>query len=166
MATMQKITPHLWFAKEAEQAVQFYTGIFKNSKIGKISHYTEVGKETHGMEAGTVMTIEFWLEDQQFTALNGGPIFTFNESVSFIVHCKDQEEIDYYWDKLRVGGDERSQVCGWLKDQFGLSWQIVPDILPELWNDADPERSGRVMAALLKMKKLDIAALQAAFDGK
>ena len=112
------------------------------------------------------MTIEFWLEDQQFTALNGGPIFTFNESVSFIVHCKDQEEIDYYWEKLRVGGDERSQVCGWLKDQFGLSWQIVPDILSELWNDADPERSGRVMTALLKMKKLDIAGLQAAFDGK
>lgn len=164
MATLQKIIPNLWFNNEAEQAVNFYTSVLRNSGIGKISRYGKEGFEIHGMPEGTVMTIEFHLEGQRFLALNGGPHFTFNEAVSFVINCDKQEEIDYYWNKLSEGGDPKSQVCGWLKDKFGLSWQVVPSILPDLMNDN--ERSGAVMKELLRMKKLDIATLQKAYDGQ
>ncbi|HLG38801.1 MAG TPA: VOC family protein, partial [Chitinophagaceae bacterium] len=132
MATMQKITANLWFDRNAEEATKLYTSIFKNSKIGRISKYGKEGYEVHGMPEGTVMTIQFWLEGQEFIALNGGPQFKFNEAVSFIVNCDSQDEIDHYWEKLSAGGDKSAQVCGWLKDKFGLSWQIVPKVLPEM----------------------------------
>lgn len=161
-AKVQKITPNFWFADEAEEAVKFYTSIFKNSSIGKTSYY---GEDVHGIKKGTVLTIAFELEGQHFTALNGGPVFKFNEAVSFIVNVDTQDELDYYWDKLAEGGDKNAQQCGWLKDKFGLSWQVVPTRLPELITDKDPNKSGRVMHALLKMKKLDIAELEAAYQG-
>jgi predicted 3-demethylubiquinone-9 3-methyltransferase (glyoxalase superfamily) len=160
MATVQKITPSLWFDRQAEDAAKYYTSIFPNSSLGRISRYGKEGFEFHQMPEGTVLTIDFTLNGQKFSALNGGPIFKFNESISFIVSCEDQKELDYYWDKLKEGGDEKSQQCGWLKDKFGLSWQIVPSILPSLIED--PKRSGRVMNALMQMKKLDIKALQEA----
>lgn len=162
---MQKITPHLWFDNQAEEAANFYVSIFSakggNSKIGNISHYGEAGKEIHGRQAGSVMTVEFELDGQKFVALNGGPIFKFNESISFMVRCDSQEEIDYYWEKLSAVPE--SEQCGWLKDKYGLSWQIVPKVLGELMSK-DPKKSGKVMEALLKMKKLDIEALQEAYD--
>lgn len=160
MATVQKITPSFWFDRQAEEAAKFYTSIFPNSGIGRVARYGKEGFEVHQMPEGTVLTIDFTLDGQKFSALNGGPLFKFNESISFIVSCKDQQELDHYWDKLREGGDEKSQQCGWLKDKFGVSWQVVPDILPQLMDD--PSRSGRVMTALLKMKKLDIKKLQEA----
>jgi len=156
-----KITPNLWFDKNAEQAVNFYAFVFKNSKIGRASYYGKDGVEVHGMPAGTVLTLEFELDGQSFLALNGGPHFKFNEAVSFIVYCDTQEEIDYYWEKLSQGGDEKSHICGWLKDQFGLSWQVVPRIMGDLMS-GDPEKAGRVMAKVMKMKKLDIKTLQEA----
>ena len=161
---MQKITPNLWFDNQAEEAVNFYTSIFKNSKIGKVSRYGKEGQEVHQMREGTVMVMEFWIEDQKFTALNGGPIFKFNEAISFIINCKDQEEVDYYWNKLSEGGDEKAQICGWLKDKFGVSWQVVPDVLSKLMSD--PERGKNVMQALMKMKKLNVAELQNAYDNQ
>lgn len=161
---MQKITPNLWFDNQAEEAVNFYTSIFKNSKIGKVSRYGKEGQEVHKMREGTVMIMEFWIEDQKFTALNGGPIFKFNEAISFIVNCKDQEEVDYYWNKLSEGGDEKAQICGWLKDKFGVSWQVVPDVLSKLMSDLG--RGKNVMQALMKMKKLNIAELQNAYDNQ
>ena len=157
MATVQKITPSFWFDRQAEEAAKFYTSIFPNSGIGRVSRYGKEGFEIHQMPEGTVLTIDFTLDGQKFSALNGGPLFKFNESISFIVSCKDQQELDHYWDRLKDGGDEKSQQCGWLKDKFGVSWQVVPDILPQLMDD--PSRSGRVMTALLKMKKLDIKKL-------
>ena len=160
---MQKITPCLWFDSNAEEAVKFYTSIFKKSKIGKISRYTEEGYEIHGKPAGTVLTIEFELNGQTFTALNGGPVFKFNEAISFQVHCKSQKEVDYYWEKLSTGGDAKAQQCGWLKDKYGVSWQIVPTVLAEMLQDKDPEKSNRVMKALLQMKKLDIKRLKQAY---
>jgi predicted 3-demethylubiquinone-9 3-methyltransferase (glyoxalase superfamily) len=163
---MQKITPCLWFDSNAEEAVNFYTSIFKNSKIGNISRYGEAGYEIHGKPAGTVMTIEFELNGQAFTALNAGPLFKFNEAISFQVSCESQEEVDYYWEKLSEGGDENAQVCGWLKDKYGLSWQIVPTVLGEMLQDKDAGKSGRVMEALLKMKKLDIEKLKEAYNQK
>lgn len=159
---MQKITANLWFDRQAEEAAQYYTSIFRNASVGRISHYGKEGYEIHGMPEGTVMVVEFNLEGQQFVALNGGPHFTFNEAVSFIVNCDTQEEVDYYWEKLSEGGDQKAQMCGWLKDKFGLSWQIVPVILPRLLTAQDTEKSGKVMKAMLQMKKLDIAALQQA----
>ena len=165
MQTLQKIAPCLWFDNQAEEAAKYYTGIFRNSKIVTISRYTEVGFETHQRPAGSVMVVEFELDGQRFTGLNGGPIFKFNEAVSLQVYCKNQEEIDYYWEKLGAGGDKNAQQCGWLKDKYGLSWQIVPTIMAEMAADPDPKRAGRVMAAMLKMKKLDIAALQRAQAG-
>jgi predicted 3-demethylubiquinone-9 3-methyltransferase (glyoxalase superfamily) len=165
MATMQKITSHLWFDNQAEDAVKFYTSIFRNSAIGRMSHYTKEGFEVHHMPEGTVLTVVFQLEGQEFMALNGGPIFKFNESISFVVNCENQEEVDYYWSKLTEGGDEKSQQCGWLKDKFGLSWQIVPTALQELMSSDDKEKSGRVMNAMLQMKKLDINKLQEASNG-
>ena len=161
---MKNITPCLWFDRNAEEAVNFYTSIFKRSKIGHVSRYGEAGFEVHRMPAGTVLTIEFELNGQTFTALNGGPIFKFNEAVSFQVNCESQEEVDYYWEKLSAGGDETAQQCGWLKDKFGLSWQVVPTLLTQLLQDKDAEKSARVMNTMLQMKKLDIQRLQQAYD--
>jgi predicted 3-demethylubiquinone-9 3-methyltransferase (glyoxalase superfamily) len=158
---MQKITPFLWFDNQAEEAARFYTSIFKNSKIGDIAHYTE---GTPGPN-GSVMTVRFTIEGQEFIALNGGPEFKFNESISFVVNCGDQAEIDYYWSKFTVNGGQEVQ-CGWLKDKYGVSWQIVPAILPELIGGPDEKRAARVMQALMKMIKLDIAKLKTAHDGK
>src|SRR5882762_1614299 len=157
--TMQKITPFLWFDNQAEEAVKFYASIFKKSKIGKIARYDKAGEKAAGRPAGSVMTIEFEIEGQTFTALNGGPIFKFNESVSFVVNCKTQAEVDYYWKKLTAGGGKQVQ-CGWLKDKFGVPWQIVPTILGELLSSKDAAKSQRVMEAMLKMVKLDIKKLK------
>src|SRR5499427_10007156 len=153
--TARKITPCLWFDTQAEEAAKFYASGFKNSTIGKISRYGKEGFEVHGKQAGTVMTVEFEIEGQKFLALNGGPHFKFNEAVSFQVHCKTQEDIDYFWSRLLQGGQE--SACGWLKDKFGLSWQVVPTVLPDLLADPDQERSRRVTRAFLRMKKFDIA---------
>jgi predicted 3-demethylubiquinone-9 3-methyltransferase (glyoxalase superfamily) len=161
---MQKITPFLWFNDNAEEAVKFYTSIFKNSKIGKIARYDEAGEKVAGRPAGSVMTVEFELEGQDFIALNGGPHFKFTEAISFVVNCKTQAELDYYWEKLTAGGEEVQ--CGWLKDKFGLSWQVVPTVLGELLSSKDAAESQRVMEAMLKMVKLDIKKLQAAAAGK
>jgi predicted 3-demethylubiquinone-9 3-methyltransferase (glyoxalase superfamily) len=156
----------LWFDDQAEEAAKFYTGIFKNSKIGKISRYGEAGREIHGRAPGTVMTVAFELDGQTFTALNGGPVFKFNEAISFQVGCQDQKEVDYYWEKLSQGGDERAQQCGWLKDKYGVSWQIVPTALIEKMLGGSPtEKSERVMTALLQMKKIDVAKLERAYGG-
>lgn len=160
--TLKKITPCLWFDNQAEAAVNFYVSVFKNSRIGRLSRYGEAGQDVHGQKPGTVMTVEFELEGQKFTALNGGPLFSFNQAVSFVVDCKSQEEVDYYWEKLSTGGDENARQCGWLKDKFGLSWQIIPTVLPELLNDPDPDKASRVMNAMLQMQKIDIAVLQQA----
>jgi len=165
MQRVQRISPCLWFDGRAEEAAAFYTSIFKNSKIGGISRYGEEGYEVHGQRPGTVLTVSFELDGQSFTALNGGPLFQFNEAVSFQVNCDTQAEIDEYWEKLCAGGDKNAQQCGWLKDKFGVSWQVVPTVLPELMKDPDSEKSGRVMNALLQMKKLDIAALKRAYAG-
>ena len=166
MATHTKrITPCLWFDDQAEDAAKFYTGIFKRSRIGSITRYGEVGREIHKKDPGSVLTVEFELDGQTFTALNGGRQFTFNEAVSFQVSCDTQDEVDYYWEKLGAGGDPSAQVCGWLKDKFGVSWQVVPSMLPELVGDPANAGSQRAMAAMLQMKKLDIAALRRAYDG-
>jgi predicted 3-demethylubiquinone-9 3-methyltransferase (glyoxalase superfamily) len=155
----------LWFDDRAEEAVAFYTAIFRNSRVVKITRYGEAGREVHGRAPGTVLTVAFELDGQAFTALNGGPVFTFNEAVSFQVNCQTQEEVDYYWEKLSEGGDVKAQQCGWLKDRYGVSWQVVPVALVEMISDPDPGRSGRVMEAMLQMKKLDIAGLKRAYDG-
>ena len=165
MPNTQKITPCLWFDNQAEEAVEFYTGIFRNSRILNISRYGEAGREVHGRPAGSVMTIAFELDGQAFTALNGGPTFKFNEAISFQVDCETREEVDYYWEKLSEGGDEKSQQCGWLKDKFGASWQVIPSILPKMMSDPDREKSGRVMEAMLRMKKIDIDELARAYAG-
>ncbi len=161
----KKIAACLWFDSQAEEAAQFYTSVFRNSRIMSITRYGKAGYEFHKRPEGSVMTVAFELEGQPFTALNGGPMFKFNEAVSFEVPCKTQADIDYYWDKLSVGGDPRAQQCGWLKDKYGVSWQVVPAVLPELLSDPDPSKSGRVMEALLTMKKLDITALERAAEG-
>jgi predicted 3-demethylubiquinone-9 3-methyltransferase (glyoxalase superfamily) len=155
---VQKITPHLWFDKNAEEAVRFYTSVFKNSQTGKIARYPKEGQEVHGMPEGSVMTVEFQLEGQEFLALNGGPHFKFNEAISLVVTCETQEEIDYYWNKLTEGGDPKAQVCGWLKDKFGVSWQVVPSGMADML--ADTKIAGKAMAALLKMKKFDFKELE------
>ena len=157
--SLQPITPFLWFDSQAEEAANFYTSIFPNSKIVKVVRYGPAGPGP----AGSVMTVEFQLQGQSFVALNGGPRFKFTEAISFVANCQTQEEVDAYWEKLSAGGAE--VACGWLKDKFGLSWQIVPTALPKLLSDPDPARSGRVMKAMLTMKKLDIRALQRAYDG-
>ncbi|MCW3122366.1 MAG: hypothetical protein JWQ38_1858 [Flavipsychrobacter sp.] len=157
---MQKITPFLWFDGNAEEAMNLYTSIFSNSKIGEIVRYPEGAPGP----AGSVMTASFQLEGQEFTVLNGGPMFKFTEAISFVVHCSNQEEVDRYWEKLTANGGEESQ-CGWLKDKFGLSWQIVPDVMIKMLKDADKAKSNRVMQAMMKMVKIDIATLQAAYDG-
>jgi predicted 3-demethylubiquinone-9 3-methyltransferase (glyoxalase superfamily) len=155
-----RIAPCLWFDDQAEEAARFYTGIFRNSRIGKIARYGKAGQEFHGKPEGSVMTVAFELDGQPFTALNGGPVFKFNEAISLQVNCETQEELDHYWNKLSAGGDEKAQQCGWLKDKFGVSWQIVPAVLPELMSDRP--KAEKTMTALLKMKKLDIAALERA----
>ena len=165
MANIQKINACLWFNNEAEDAAKFYTSIFKDSKIGAVSHYGKAGKDVHQMPEGSVMTVEFELLGQRFLALNGGPVFKFNEAISFVINCKNQEEIDYYWEKLNQGGDPKSQQCGWLKDKFGLSWQVVPDQMSR-WSGAGGEKSERVMNVLLNMKKLDIKKLEKAYKGE
>ena len=166
MASTRRITPCLWFDSQAEEAARFYTGIFKNSKIGKISRYGEAGREVHGRPAGSVMLVEFELDGQPFSALNGGPVFQFNEAVSFVIPCQDQKEIDNYWDKLSQGGDPKAQVCGWLKDKYGLSWQVVPAVLADMVADPNREKADRVMEAMLKMKKIDLATLERAYAGE
>jgi predicted 3-demethylubiquinone-9 3-methyltransferase (glyoxalase superfamily) len=158
--TAKKITPCLWFDTQAEEAAKFYASVFKNSKIGKISRYGKEGFEVHGKKAGTVMTVEFELEGQKFLALNGGPHFKFNEAVSFQVPCETQEEIDYFWSELAKDGEEGR--CGWLKDKFGLSWQVFPRALPEMLGDANSETAQRVMRSMLQMRKIDLAALRRA----
>jgi predicted 3-demethylubiquinone-9 3-methyltransferase (glyoxalase superfamily) len=163
---IQKITPFLWFDSQAEEAASFYTTIFKDSKILTISRYGEEGAEASGRPKGTVMTIAFQLFGQEFVALNGGPIFKFTEAISFVVNCESQDEIDDYWEKLSRGGDPKAQQCGWLKDKYGLSWQIVPTVLVELLNDPDPEKSRRAMKAMLQIKKIDIETLKQAAAGK
>ena len=165
MQIRSKIAPCLWFDDEAEPAAAFYTGIFPNSRIGTVLRYSEVGQEFHGKPAGSVMTVAFELDGLTFTALNGGPLFRFNEAVSLQVYCETQQEIDHYWKKLSAGGDENAQQCGWLKDRYGLSWQIVPLALLDMLQGPAPEKSQRAMAALFQMKKLDIAALQRAYAG-
>jgi predicted 3-demethylubiquinone-9 3-methyltransferase (glyoxalase superfamily) len=165
MATMQRITPCLWFADEGEDAARFYVGIFPNSRITATTRYGTAGFETHRRPAGSVMTVAFELDGHTFTALNGGPAFTFNEAVSFQVSCDTQEEIDHYWEKLGAGGDPNAQQCGWLKDRYGLSWQIVPREMEEMFEDPESPATQRTMEAMLRMKKLDIAELRRARDG-
>jgi predicted 3-demethylubiquinone-9 3-methyltransferase (glyoxalase superfamily) len=157
MLSKQKITPCLWFDTQAEEAAQLYTSLFKNSKITAISRYSEVGKELHRKPVGSVMVVAFELEGQAFTALNGGPIFKLNEAVSFQVSCDDQAEVDHFWNGLSAGGTESN--CGWLKDRFGLSWQIIPKVFFEIMSGPDKERAQRAMQAMFKMKKFDIATL-------
>lgn len=155
----QKIVPNLWFDTEAEEAAEFYTSVFKDSKILNVTHYPESGPR----ETGMVMTVEFELEGQRFVGINGGPDFKFDEAVSFAIECETQEEIDYFWDRLTDGG--RESQCGWLKDRFGVSWQVVPTGIEEVFTDSDPERAERAMKAMLQMVKIDIAALRGAADG-
>jgi predicted 3-demethylubiquinone-9 3-methyltransferase (glyoxalase superfamily) len=159
---MPKITPFLWFEDNAEEAVRFYTSVFQHSKVTATTRYDEEGAEASGRLKGTVMTVAFQLDGQDFVALNGGPYFKFTEAISFVVNCDSQDEIDYYWEKLSEGGDEKAQQCGWLKDRYGVSWQIFPTVLGELLNTPDPEKSRNAMKALIGMKKIDMEALKRA----
>ena len=162
MATIQKIIPCLWFDNQAEEAAKFYCSIFEPSRVTRVTHYGKEGQDVHGRAPGSVMTVSFEIAGTQLTALNGGPHFKFSEAISLQVMCDSQDEIDRYWTKLSVGGDPKAQQCGWLKDKFGLSWQIVPAVLPELVGDKDVLKADRTMKAMLQMKKLDIAKLQQA----
>jgi predicted 3-demethylubiquinone-9 3-methyltransferase (glyoxalase superfamily) len=166
MAKVSKITPCLWFDHQAEKAAKFYVGIFPKAKIGRVTRYPDIGQAIHGGKAGSVLTVEFELAGQTFTALNGGPLFTFTEAISFQVMCDSQKEVDYYWRKLGAGGDPKAQQCGWLKDRFGVSWQIVPRAFIDLLKDHRSEKTERAMAAMMAMKKLDLAALKRAYAGK
>jgi predicted 3-demethylubiquinone-9 3-methyltransferase (glyoxalase superfamily) len=165
MPTINKIVPCLWFDSQGEEAAKFYVSIFPNSRITRTSHYGKEGTEIHGRKPGSVMTVSFELDGQPFTALNGGPHFKFNEAISLQVMCESQEELDKFWSKLSAGGDEKAQQCGWLKDRFGLSWQIVPTVLSKLVEDPDQTKADRTFKAMLKMKKLDIAQLTQAHAG-
>jgi predicted 3-demethylubiquinone-9 3-methyltransferase (glyoxalase superfamily) len=165
MQKMQKIAPCLWFDGQAEEAANYYISIFKNSRITKISRFGEAGHEIHGRKPGSVMTVEFELDGQPFTGLNGGPMFKFSEAISFQINCETQEEVDHFWGKLAEGGPTEAQQCGWVKDKFGVSWQVVPTILQELVSDPTSEKSQRAMKAMLQMKKLDIAELKRAYAG-
>ena len=166
MAVTSRIAPCLWLDTQAEDAARFYTGIFKNSRITQTTRYPDVGFETHHKPAGSVLTVEFELDGTRFTALNGGPDFKFNEAISLQIFCETQDEIDYYWNKLTPGGDPSAQVCGWLKDKYGVSWQVVPNIMAELIADHESPGAKRAMEAMLKMKKLDIEELRRAYDGE
>ena len=158
----QRISPMLWFDDQAEEAASFYTSIFKNSKILNTTRYSKEAEQAAGRPAGSVMTVELVLDGQKFTALNGGPHFKFNEAISFVVGCGDQKEVDYYWDRLSAGGDPKAQQCGWLKDKFGVSWQVVPDQLTALLTNRNPEKARKAMAAMLKMKKIEVDELERA----
>ena len=164
MKNAQKITPCLVFDGQAEQAARFYVSVFKNSKITRMTHYSEAGQEIHGQQPGSVLTVEFELDGQPFIGLNG-PQFKFSEAISFTILCDTQQEVDHYWNNLKEGGDEQAQQCGWLKDKFGVSWQVTPRVVFEMLSSPDAAKSQRFMAALMQMKKLDIAALQRAYDG-
>ncbi len=161
---MQKISPCLWFDDNAEDAVKFYVSIFKNSKAGNVTRYGKEGYEIHKKKEGSVMTIDFEIEGQKFLALNGGPMFKFNEAISFQIYCDTQEEINYYWEKLTEDGDKNAQVCGWLKDKFGVSWQAVTIAMIKMLQDKDSKKTERVMKAMLQMHKLDIDALTKAYQ--
>lgn len=161
---MSKITPCLWFDDNAEEAVQFYLSVFKGSRLGTVARYGDAGAQVSGRPKGSVMTVTFEIEGQEFVALNGGPVFTFNEAVSFQVHCETQEELDHYWNGLSAGGDAEAQQCGWLKDRYGVSWQIVPTVLGKMLKEGDAEKANRVMQAVLQMKKIDIKTLQHAYE--
>jgi predicted 3-demethylubiquinone-9 3-methyltransferase (glyoxalase superfamily) len=163
MQFANKIVTCLWYDTQAEEAANFYCSIFKNSKVGEISRYSEVGKEYHGKEAGSVLTVNFELEGMPFTALNGGPIYKFTEAISLQVFCDDQVEVDHFWTKLAEGGDKSGQQCGWLKDKFGLSWQVVPKEFMEMLSDSKSGNPQKAMAAMFQMKKLDIAELRKAY---
>jgi len=165
MAIVQKITPCLWFDHQAEEAAKSYVSIFEDSAIGVVTRYGKEGFEVHGRPEGSAMTVGFRLAGQEFTALNGGPHFKFTEAISFVVKCGTQAEIDHYWDKLSEGGDKLAQRCGWLKDKYGVSWQIVPIALFELLGGTDARKTQRVMRAMLSMQKLDLAALRRAYEG-
>ena len=160
MPVIQKFAPCLWFDHEAEEAAAFYVSVFKNSKITSVSRYTAAGQEIHGRPPGSVMVVEFELDGQPFTALNGGPVFKLNEAVSFQLMCETQDEVDYFWNKLSEGGDPKAQQCGWLKDKYGLSWQVVPKVLTEMLKDHQSVKAQRAMDAMLRMKKIDIAELE------
>jgi predicted 3-demethylubiquinone-9 3-methyltransferase (glyoxalase superfamily) len=166
MSHIQRITPCLWFDDQGEDAAEYYVSIFKNARIKNVSRYGEAGQEIHGRPPGSVMTVDFELDGQPFTALNGGPHFKFNEAVSFQVNCETQNEVDYYWEKLSQGGDEKAQQCGWLKDKYGLSWQVVPTEMADLFKDPRSEGYQRAMTAMLQMKKLDIDELKRAYAGE
>ncbi|HUF11596.1 MAG TPA: VOC family protein [Longimicrobiales bacterium] len=161
----QRISPCLWFDDQAEEAARYYVDIFPNSRINGMTRYGSVGQDVHRRPAGSVMTVAFELDGQSFTALNGGPVFRFNEAVSLQVYCATQEEIDYYWDRLGAGGDPKAQQCGWLKDRYGLSWQVVPERMDDLFADPESAPTQRTMEAMLRMKKLDIAELRRAYGG-
>jgi predicted 3-demethylubiquinone-9 3-methyltransferase (glyoxalase superfamily) len=166
MPAVHTIAPCLWFDDQAEAASQFYVSVFENSRIVSVTRYGNAGFEIHHRPAGSVMTVDFELEGQPFTALNGGPLFEFNEAISFQVMCETQAEIDRTWDALRVGGDPKAQVCGWLKDKFGVSWQVVPTGMAEMMKDPTSPGAERAMAAVLRMKKLDLAAIRRAYEGE
>ena len=165
MATLNKITPCLWFDNEAEEAAKFYTSVFPKSKILNVSYYGEAGHEVHGRPAGSVMVVEFELNGQTFTGLNGGPHFKFTEAVSFQIECDTQTEVDFYWERLGEGGGGKPGPCGWLTDRFGLSWQVVPTAMARMMRDSQSEKAQRAFAAMMKMSKLDIAALERAYGG-
>lgn len=165
MTVTKAITPCLWFDNQAEDAAKLYVSVFPNSRIGEVTRYGKAGQEVHQQKPGTVMTVAFELAGQPFTGLNAGPVFKFTEAISFQILCDTQKEVDHYWGKLSEGGDPKAQQCGWLKDKFGLSWQVVPRILPELLTNPDPEKAARAMNAMLQMKKFDIAELKRAFVG-
>jgi predicted 3-demethylubiquinone-9 3-methyltransferase (glyoxalase superfamily) len=162
----QRLTPCLWFDNQAEEAANYYVSIFKDSRIKTITRYPSAGQEIHHQPAGSVMVVSFELDGHSFTALNGGPLFKFNEAVSFQVNCKTQDEIDYYWERLGEGGDPKAQQCGWLKDRYGLSWQVTPEGMEDMLEDADSPGAQRAMTEMLKMKKIDMDALQRAYDGR
>jgi predicted 3-demethylubiquinone-9 3-methyltransferase (glyoxalase superfamily) len=161
---MQRITPFLWFDHQAEEAATFYVSIFKNSRITRVARYDDQASKASGRPKGSVMTVAFELDGQEFTALNGGPLFKFTEAISLVVNCETQEEVDHFWEKLSAGGQEVQ--CGWLKDRFGVSWQVVPTVLSEMLQDKDPEKSKRVMAAILRMKKISLEGLKNAYEGR
>ncbi|HEX7879131.1 MAG TPA: VOC family protein [Candidatus Eisenbacteria bacterium] len=166
MSTFKRFTTCLWFDHQAEEAAKFYTSIFRNSRITDVFRYSEVGQEVHGRPPGSVMVANFDLDGQSFMALNGGPAFKFNEAVSIIINCDTQDEVDYYWEKLGAGGDPRAQQCGWLKDKYGLSWQVTPNGMEEMLRDENSPGAKRAFAAMMEMKKLDIGELEKAFRGE
>ncbi|HVR81732.1 MAG TPA: VOC family protein [Luteimonas sp.] len=159
---LQRITPCFWFGDQAEEAVSFYTSVFENSRVGTTLRYDKESAQASGRPEGSVLTIAFELDGQEFTALNGTPIFKFNEAISLVIHCQSQAEVDHYWNHLSAGGDEKAQQCGWLKDRFGVSWQVVPTLLIELLSDPDPDTARKAMHAMMQMKKIDLEALRQA----